>query len=449
MEAPIRVPDELDPTTGSPAPLPPAPWLAAISALRREVQVCAEQLDAVRDCLANRAFLREEEFLACLHRRRFEDVRALHGLGVCANLEAAFGAAAFCIGSLAGSQAVRACSCASSVVHRDAVETLSMLAKRPAVYVCGGLADGGQAALQSVDRLGPNPDPSTGAAASFGPLASWFPSVPMAQARTYPCAAAVRGLVFVCGGWVDSRPARSVERLDPSTGRWTTAPRMLEARCGAAAGVLGGQLYVCGGFESNGQALSSTEVLDPGGGPCEGDGTAGGWLPSASLRSPRGFAAVCAVGRWLCAIGGDDNQQPLKSVEMLRAGAASWTPAAPMNSRRSGAAAAAVRSHLCSRGGMVLACGGHERRFVLNTVEAHHPAADAVGTWVVMPPMTEARAWAAAVTVCGHVLVLGGRNGDGRCVPTGERFCPAERCWQALPPQDIGREGAAAAACWK
>eukprot|EP00933_Yihiella_yeosuensis_P055249 TRINITY_DN53985_c0_g1_i1.p1 TRINITY_DN53985_c0_g1~~TRINITY_DN53985_c0_g1_i1.p1 ORF type:complete len:380 (+),score=57.63 TRINITY_DN53985_c0_g1_i1:60-1199(+) len=74
--------------------------------------------------------------------------------------------------------------------------------------------------------------------------------------------------------------------------------------------------------------------------------------------------------------------------------------------------------------------GGMDGSRCLESMEEFNPL---TGTWKVSPPMTCARAGAAAATVDGRICIVGGVH-LGEVIQSGEIFCPLRQEWQALPP---------------
>merc|ERR1712039_668027 len=93
---------------------------------------------------------------------------------------------------------------------------------------------------------------------------AWEPMPPMTSRRDGAVAAAMKGRVFVCGGFdgEHSLSSRSAERFEPSTRSWRALRPMIARRAGAAAGVVAEKLYVCGGYDGA-QNLAECERFDP------------------------------------------------------------------------------------------------------------------------------------------------------------------------------------------
>ncbi|CAE8738494.1 unnamed protein product [Polarella glacialis] len=214
----------------------------------------------------------------------------------------------------------------------------------------------------------------------------------MAEARQYTCAGVVSGRIYVCGGWAGPQPVRSVERYDPSVGRWEIMPQMMVARWGAGAGVINKRLYVCGGLDESRQPLSSVECFGPKG-------------IEVALMSPPGVQpAVPALPGTHC-----------------------WQ-AVPSMSERRGWPAAAALGGVTSHPELV--------KYSESNVEPFSEAfcMSAAGVMSRGNPLTAAslvsrdRVWVEA----GGLHVFGGSDG-GQCLGTAERFDPVYGTWSPLP----------------
>lgn len=80
--------------------------------------------------------------------------------------------------------------------------------------------------------------------------------------------------------------------------------------------------------------------------------------------------------------------------------------------------------------------GGLDRQFKeLPTVERYEAA---IGTWESLPAMPTARAGAAAITMAGRLMVLGGELA-GTALNVVERFDPWTCAWEQLPEMSVAR----------
>lgn len=189
------------------------------------------------------------------------------------------------------------------------------------IFVCGG--DDGQHSLSSTECL----DLET---------RSWVPLPPMSQRRDGVVATVLAQSMYVCGGVCGRRPLspplNTVEVFDPSRKTWQPLPAMTQRRDGAVAAALAGLIYVCGGFNGQ-QSLCSAESFDP---------IRRTWEPLPSMTQQRMFAACVVVTGHMFVFGGLDKQHRLTSAEVFDPASGFWQALHPMPRGRSGAAAAAV-----------------------------------------------------------------------------------------------------------
>jgi hypothetical protein len=175
-------------------------------------------------------------------------------------------------------------------------------------------------------------------------------------------------------------------------------------------------------------------------------------LGLAALAGPGGETVLLAVGGW-------DGAANLASVECLSvtrtstgpaaaasvhvggglAVAGAWRPGPPLATPRCSLACASWGGDGGGAGGQwVAACGGWDGARYLATAERLDGAG---GGWAALPPMREARSYAAAGAGAGRLVVVGGWDGA-----SATRLSSAE----ALPVADAasGRGGGGWAGGW-
>lgn len=144
---------------------------------------------------------------------------------------------------------------------------LSATAIADQLYVCGGFdlptnQDhlSTMVTYSSVERF----DPAEGV---------WRAFTPMLSPRGLHAAVALKGRLYVCGGWDHCSPTSTMEYFDPILGRWFSSTHMLSVRIAHSATVVAGRIYVCGGWQTDAAgapAESSVENFDPERGTWEG-----------------------------------------------------------------------------------------------------------------------------------------------------------------------------------
>ncbi|CAK9020083.1 unnamed protein product [Durusdinium trenchii] len=401
----------------------------------------------------------EARFLAKLHHRRFERMKAAHPWERAAQMTdvVVSSGLAFGIGIYSGIVEVLEFSACNKAVRRPMREVLPLLRSvYPGhVYVHGGYD--GQRRLKSIERLAPNGDhwealpPMSDRRAVVAAdvelfvcggwdgerrlsqverynitAGCWEQLPPMLERRSHPAVATLRGRLYVCGGFDGAESLSSVECFDPVSGKWSCLPRMRERRRRAIAVVMAGKLYVCGGFDGAGQ-LNLAERYDP------EDGKSWNLLPPHLLR--RVVSAAAVIEGKLYVFGSEDDAQVVSSGERFDPKVDAWEALPPMLSRRVGAAAAAVA-------GCFYVCGGWDGRQRLASAERFNPSS---GVWEALPPMNERRDRAAVATIADRLYVCGGFNGDSD-LRSAECFDPASGAWLTLPPMQERRSSAVAVA---
>lgn len=404
--------------------------VANLSKLRREVQAqradCIsfrEELDALRDCLADAGVLRPPMLDVKLHRRRFEATLAAHPLPAspqAAGLDAALQAngIALTIGLLVGWGALRAVGQASRAVRtatgqiRPTVRALC----GSCIYVCGGSGDGVEV-LDSAERF----------STSCG---TWEALPRMREPRCDATAQVISGRVYVCGGCNGQSSVNSVlssvELFDPHSNSWEMAPPMLFARRGAAAGVISEKLYVCGGYNATEEALDFAECFAP-------TGMAWEALPLMLEQRAEPAAGVISGRLYVCGGRGGGAWAQLSSAERYNPELGVWEEMPAMLEPRSGAAAATIS-------GRLYVCGGMGNKLP-SSVERLDPEA---GIWEAMPSMSVGRYCAAAAAANSRLYIFGGSH-VWQHLSCGEFFDPNAGMWMPLRPMSERRMAPAVA----
>lgn len=393
-----------------------APKAADLTVLRRDVRDCREELDALKDILAEHGLFTAQGFAARVHRRRFAATWATHGFEPTAAHDVLRDQdVARYVGANAGVRATRVARATSRGLDSAFHAALLYFFSRTAIYICGG--HDGRGALCTAEGFNPN-------------RGHWAPLAPMAQRRGGAGAGVLLGDIYVCGGFNgQDAPVASVERFSPQAGTWSAVPPMRVARGGVAAAVHDRHLYVVGGRDAKREVLAVAERLDP---------ATQSWEFVSSLRTARHLPVAGCTTRWLFICGGHSvSSEPLRSVERLDPASLAWHSAPSMHERRAGAA-------IASLDGRVYVCGGYSGKVDLSSAECF---SEATGTWTRIAPMTIARCGAcASVSVAaapGSICIFGGVDGE-RTLSCAEKFDPRTNAWAPLLSLTGCRESAAA-----
>lgn len=392
-----------------------------IAALRKELSACIEDIDTLRDCLADARVLRPVSFLAQLHRRRFAAARAAHPFVSSARLDDALNIdkIILTVSLHIGASTLRAVGAASQAMN-GATHDIWPAAKELCeahIYVCGG---------------GPDDRQSLTTTARFSPgTSSWECMSPMVERRAYASAGIVAGRLYICGGssnGVDGPLLRSMECFNASAGvargTWEAMPPMSMARKGASAAVVAGLLYVCGGVDHEMHTLSLVERFSP---------QSSSWEELPPMLERRGYPASCGNGGKLYVCGGRDRGRLLSSAESFDAAGLEWLQVPSMSERRAAAAAATMA-------GKLYVCGGWSGGQALRSAECFNPQ---TFKWSAVPQMLGGRSFAAAVGATGRLYVFGGWGG-GQCLNSAEMFDPVAGQWMPLPAMGERRSGVVA-----
>eukprot|EP00933_Yihiella_yeosuensis_P063112 TRINITY_DN6617_c2_g1_i1.p1 TRINITY_DN6617_c2_g1~~TRINITY_DN6617_c2_g1_i1.p1 ORF type:complete len:373 (-),score=54.75 TRINITY_DN6617_c2_g1_i1:106-1200(-) len=279
----------------------------------------------------------------------------------------------------------------------------------------------------------------------FDPSCSnWNSIVGPAMPRSGSAAVAVDGFICIMGGLSqDEEPTSSVERLDLSRAlgkdcSWEVLPSLQEARAQCSAAAIRGTIFVAGGFGE--EALFSVESFC---GLTDSLSSNFNWEPAQAMMMPRGHASACALNGDFYLLGGKDaGYRTLSVADKLQRAAddclSAWVSLPPMKFARAGCAAAAAN-------GCVFVVGGVTTWTPLVEVEYFNPL---VGTWEQLEPMSDMRRDCAAVRCSGRVYIFGGSSHAGKCTSRTEWFSVETNSWKQFASLPEARCSFVAAAAW-
>lgn len=273
------------------------------------------------------------------------------------------------------------------------------------------------------------------------PSMTFQPGPPTTCRRNF-CAAAPldKHRVIVIGGVNESGRTNSSEILDLTCMTFSDGPRLCRKRSGCAVASQGRFLVVFGGFDGS-TWLDTTEVLDLEAATLE-------FVPGPRLRTPRNFAAACALDerRMLVAGGSDGSAVFFDTTEVFNVtptdGGMSVSAGPVMSTCRDGCAASRIDDR------RILVLGGYDGDGWLDSTEVLD--LDTM-SFAAGPRMATPRNFCTAVTPerC-QVFVFGGHNGQSR-LDAGEMLCALQAGagpeFEKAPCLATPRSGCAAVAC--
>lgn len=274
----------------------------------------------------------------------------------------------------------------------------------------------------------------------------------------------------------------SMEWYDVLQNRWTSMTALQIARTAVGAASASGIIYAVGGecaladSQEETEYLRSTEAYDP---------MHKQWQHRASMKVPRSFVSVCAVGAYIYAIGGEDRMTTYNIVERYDTIRDVWLFAPSMKKQRSGAGVAVCNGKIYIAGGYdknihtdrasvecfdpdtqewnfvaemekarsglslvaldhyIYAIGGRSRYsdFYFNTVERYNTWTH---QWTAVAQMNTQRAWPGVAILDNNIYVIGGFDGINR-LRSVEVYNPDQDSWTFISGMNICRAGCAAA----
>jgi len=244
-------------------------------------------------------------------------------------------------------------------------------------------------------------------------------------------------LIYVCGrSWGSKELSWQDLCISPRTGQWEQLPPMLQPRAGYSVASVGGKLYAIGGMDS----WSMTDKRWSLNGPCRAecfDPISRKWSFTSALHRPCTHAAVATAGGCIYLFGGLCLGRALSQAERFdpQQGGHSWEHLLDMPTARFECAAVSLAGHLHVVGGAT------KTGVALATVESFDPK---TGFWTVLPQMQRARFGCAVAAVGGRVYVFGG-CGVGSALAEVEVFDPQHCHWESAPPMPVARNHCGAA----
>ncbi|XXG39840.1 hypothetical protein AAC387_Pa01g0698 [Persea americana] len=296
------------------------------------------------------------------------------------------------------------CQSTSCVGESSNVHNLLQPHPEGLIYLIGGYD--GTSWLAGLDSYSPSND-------------KLIPLKPMSTPRSYACATALDGDIYVIGGGINGDTwFNTVERYSPTTDIWTPCPPLSKRKGSLAGATTRGRLFAIGG--GNGcECFSDVEMFDP---------VLGRWINNPSMFQERFAAAAAEVNGVIYAVGGYDGKEYLKSAERFDPREASWTRIPSMSTRRGCHSLAVLDEKL-------YAMGGFDGERMVSSVEVFDPR---VGCWRIGDPMNSNRGYAATAVLGHSVYALGGVEVDKILLDTVE--CYKENAgWQRTNLRGVGK----------
>jgi hypothetical protein len=257
-------------------------------------------------------------------------------------------------------------------------------------------------------------------------VGSWETGPPLPLARTEVAGAAVRGEIYIVGGYLaNGQSSARVDVYSPARRRWRRAPDLPVAVNHSMAAGYRGRLYVVGGHSDRG-TLRDAYVL-----------TRGRWRTLPRMPAARGASGVAIAGGRLYVVGGVRTPGALaQAAYALDLRRHRWSTL-PGPTPREHLAAAAL-------GGRVYAVAGRLGGIDTNQATVESLAA---GTrrWTRVAPVPEARGGTAAAAAAGRLVSVGSESPAGTSA-LAFAFDPGARRWERLPDLPTPRHGLAAVA---
>lgn len=269
---------------------------------------------------------------------------------------------------------------------------------------------------------------------------AWVEGPRLVNERDEPRAAVIDGDAYLVGGTTAVTespgerllltPSDRLTRFDPRTGTYTELARLPEPLNHMGVVAYGGKLYALGGYGRRVDTHTGRKFF-------RYDPATDTWSRLPDMPEPRAAMAVGVIGHTLIVAGGARNRVPLASSFAYDFDGGRWSRLPKMGSRREHVGAAVL-------GGKLYVVGGRAGySLAVDTAERYDPA---TRRWERLPPLPVPVGGVAAVAADGRVVALGGGD-DGRGSVSGavQAFDPATDGWTLLSGLRTARHGHGAA----
>ncbi len=253
----------------------------------------------------------------------------------------------------------------------------------------------------------------------------WREASPMRVGRILPGIAVLNGLIYVCGGEVDSQILANGEVYDPNEDEWRVMASMTIPRCEFGMCALGTHLYAFGGWVGE----------DIGGSIERYDAATDQWTLIDKMPEPRFSMGIVAHQSLIYLVGGcTHSRRHMQELVSFNPVTVEWNTHASMLEPRSQMGCVVLDDHLYVLGGT------NRHNEVLQSVERYSFVRN---TWERVPSMLQPRASPSLAAADGKIFVFGGDQINEvnfyrarTTISSAECFDPLANAWtesEALP----------------
>ena len=269
---------------------------------------------------------------------------------------------------------------------------------------------------------------------------SWVEGPELAADRDEARTAVIDGDVYLVGGTLEVvhspgerlllTPSDQLTRFDPRSGAYTELAPLPEGLNHMGVVAYRGDIYALGGYGERVDAHTGRKFF-------RYDLATDRWSRLPDMPEPRAAMAVGTIGDKLIVAGGARDRIPLSTAFAYDFDNGRWSRLPDMGSRREHVGDTVL-------GGKLYVLGGRApESLAVDTAERYDPARR---HWEALPPMPVPVGGDAAVAARDHVIVLGGGD-DGRGTVSGavQELDPASETWSLLSGLRTARHGHGAA----
>lgn len=249
-------------------------------------------------------------------------------------------------------------------------------------------------------------------------LDEWVTASPMLRPRSVCGSAVIGNRIFAVGGYDGDRATDSVEAFDCTTNKWSFMPPLLQRRCSCNCAVLQGKIFVVGGV-CGPNAIDQVECFDP---------VTEQWSLIPPLLAGKSACGVASFQNTYLMVAGGINSQgdTVASSQIFSIETGKWRETASLCCPRRSFA-------LCHWDGLLYAIGGNDGNSDLWTVEIYDPK---LNQWKLGSDMTSCRMYCSATMFNNSIYAVGGMSGS-KTLQTMERYGVDGR-WEQVTPLPKG-----------
>lgn len=269
----------------------------------------------------------------------------------------------------------------------------------------------------------PTPTPSHSLSTTIPSEWKYHPG--FAFPRDHAMTVALQDRLYYMGGWnSDGDALASVNEYDPGQAGWRQSAPMPEPRLGGAVGGEGDLIFVAGGWVNSKRADPpvTTDTL------FTYDVKRDQWSKGPNMPIKSGSSIGGVIGRKFYVVTGNDGSNPVKRFHVFDMDKRTWAELPPPPHVHESGAGAVIA-------GKFYVVGGNDslaRKGKTSDLDVYDPDKGDKG-WETMAPMPTARWSFGTAVVQGKLYAVGGQDQNDKILSTVETYDPGANTWESPP----------------